>query len=409
MLFLVACAASGPVENPPVVDVIADPVAVEAALAEVLAEVVQPGDGSTRAWAVELSAGDEVAGLFDDAPRTTVTDELLVWIDDEPGAMWGHDTRLVFYSLAAGTYEVVESDQLPLVNDAPIEGQPVFDDVDELHEGQPMRDGIRQPWQAVPVADRSECCAPPHRVAAVLYNYDKGPLQKDITDNVVNVKAGLEASGFTVSVIYLGDKSLDGLQRLRDFVASHSTDEHCCDEVFVYYSGHGHTKRVDGVDRWYMGLRKGYKGEDGSRSSKKRLYAEDFASILGGLSTCSLNVAIDACYSGGFIDALIAAGAETVRTSASSTEKAWGGVYDGARINGVQVADPYGRAQGETGSEWTSGFAKGLREQAAADKTGRELNDAGYDEALENDIAAIAGKTNPTGATRNEPCDCCAE
>ena len=385
---------------------------LETALDAVLTEVIEPThDGSTRAWAVELEPGDELIGLFDEEPRTTVHHELFVWIDDEPGALWGHEGRYVFYRFDGGTYEVVESDQVPLVNDEPLGGEPVYDRVEEVHEGQPMRDGVRRAWEAVPVAERGDCCedAPRHRVAAVLYNYDKGPLRKDITDNVTNMKAALEASGFTVSVIYLGDKKLDGLQQLRDFVAAHSSEEHCCDEVFVYYTGHGHKKRVDGQDRWYFGLRRGYKGEDGSRSSKKRLYAEDFAAILGGLGSCHLNVAIDACYSGGFIDSLIAAGAETVRTSASSTEKAWGGAYDGARIGGQQVPDPYGRADGETGSEWTSGFAKGLREQADPGRSGRDLNDAGYDEALENDIAAIAGKTNPTGATRTAACSCCSD
>ncbi len=220
-------------------------------------------------------------------------------------------------------------------------------------------------------------------------------------------------SGDTQPAIYLGDRRGTGLQQLRDFVQQYSGKEHCCDQVFIYYTGHGKRRRESGEYRHYFGLRFSYRGEDGNRSGRRRMYAEDFAQILSGLASCHIHVLIDSCYSGGFVSALSALdGVETVRTSAGDSEKAWGGAVDGA--NGGRTPDPYGRAQGEKGSEFTSGFVKGLTDLAAQhgdnakNLSGREIVSAGFSTAVANDIAAIARKTNPTGFTRAEnECDCC--
>ena len=105
---------------------------------------------------------------------------------------------------------------------------------------------------------------------------------------------------------------------------------------FIYYTGHGKRRRVSGEYRWYFGLRHSYRGEDGERSGRRRMYAEDFAQILSGLSSCHIHVVIDACYSGGFVEALKTIdGVESIHTSASSTEKAWSGAVDGASSFGM--------------------------------------------------------------------------
>ena len=213
--------------------------------------------------------------------------------------------------------------------------------------------------------------------------------------------------------IYLGDREGRGLQQLRDFVAAHSGDEHRCDEIFVYYTGHGKETTIRGEKRYYFGLRTEYRGEDGSRPSQKRLYAEDLAEILSGLGSCHIHVVIDSCHSGGFIPALSAVkGVETIRTSAQADELAWGGDVDGA--NRGRTPDSYGRADGERGSEFTSGFIKGLNERAETNRregtedAPHDTVDEGLESAVENDIAAIAGRTHPTGWTRVvDDCNCC--
>jgi len=397
MLFLWACTASSPVEEP----LSPEPIAAVDPIEHVIDQVIRPAsDGDEVAYTVELAAGDVVEGVFGGEARVSSVAEVLVWIDWEPGALWGHSGALVFHD--GDSFTTVESDQVPLVNDEPMDlSRTIWNERAEDFEQQPVRDGPARAWEAVEVPE-GDCCedrAPLHRIALILYNYDKGPLRKDITDNVTNMQTALGQSGFDTVTVYLGDKKKEGLGQLKQFVAGHVGPEHCCDEIFIYYTGHGHKKTIDGKERWYIGVGKG--------SSKEKLFAEDFAKLLGGTSSCHVNVAIDACYSGGFIDALVANGVESVRTSASSTEKAWGGAYDGVVVGGVRTPDPYGRPEGETGSEWTSGFAKGLREGASTTASGRTLNDLGYDTALKNDIAAIAGKTNPTGASRTASCSCC--
>ncbi len=79
---------------------------------------------------------------------------------------------------------------------------------------------------------------------------------------------------------------------------------------------------------------------------------------------------------------------------------------------GGRISDPHGRADGETGSEFTSGFVKGLNDRAAENRrtdetdTPNESVDAGFTGAVDNDIAAIAGKTHPTSYTRTNDCPC---
>jgi len=442
----------------------------EEAVQIVLDEVIGSADNQSivaRMWHEPLSAGAVISNEFADDGEGRVSNgsEWFVWIDDEPLAFYSHSVRYVYVNETTGEVKVEEADEAPTLNGSLLwETEEDFDDqsciifdnavassaesaVDDnsstlapdrsltsvlmTHSYIWPSDNIYAAPSANNQAD--QCCeGKGKRIALILYNFDNGPLQKDITDNVNGMAEALAAHKFTVPqfnnsmgyvnsstgkvitapAIYLGDPNGRGLQQLRDFVKEYSGPEHCCDEIFIYYTGHGNAANASS---YYFGTRFSYKGEDRNRTGQNRLYAEDFAQILSGLGSCHIQVVIDACHAGGFISALSGIkGIETIRVSVAANELAWGGDVDGA--NGGKTPDPYGRAQGEKGSEFTSGFVKGLNDRAAAMRKGDapipagELTDVGFTAALANDIAAIAGKTHPTGYTRiKNTCDCCED
>jgi hypothetical protein len=399
-----------------------------------------------------LKAGDAISEEFsDDDPRVSTAPEWFFFIDRQPGSFFSHPVQFAYVNRITEAVVIEDRTDIPLLNGEPVWATPeayqnsedivfsnlltgkgkddlIFKETFEIPQEQqtPPEEFITDP----PVEEHRECCPEPRpRFALILYNFDKGPLRRDISDNVTGMASALQTNGYTVpnfpsstgsggnqSGIYLGDKRGHGLQQLRDFVAEHDDEEDCCEEIIIYYTGHGGKKRINGRDRYCFGLRFRYRGEDGNRSGKKKLFAEDFAQILSGLKSCHIHIIIDACHSGGFIDPLFTLpGVETVRVACDENEKAWSGRYDAA--NGGRTPDPYGRADGEKGSEFTSGFVKGLNENAQSRPVGspptpaRELVDIGFLESMENDISAIAGKTHPTGMTRidNSDCDCCPE
>jgi hypothetical protein len=457
--FLVCIAGCSPSEGSGV------QISREEAVQIVLDEVIGSADNETivaRIWHEPLSTGAIISNEFADEGegRESAASEWFVWIDDAPLAFYSHSARYVYVDGMTGAVEVEKADEAPALNGSSLwETEEDFDDqsciifdniADSFSEMAAPGYGLTSVSLAagyVRPADNyraalnendqaDQCCkGKGKRIALILYNFDNGPLQKDITDNVNGMAEALAAHKFTVPqfnnsmgyvnsstgkvitapAIYLGDPNGRGLKQLRDFVKEYSGPEHCCDEIFIYYTGHGKAANVSGQMRYYFGTRFNYRGEADNRSGQNRLYAEDFAEILSGLGSCHIQVVIDACHAGGFISALSGVkGVETVRVSVAANELAWGGDIDGA--NGGKTPDPYGRAQGEKGSEFTSGYVKGLKDRAAAMTRydapipAGELTDVGFTAALANDIAAIAGKTHPTGYTRiKNVCDCCED
>ncbi|MEM9160384.1 MAG: caspase family protein [Verrucomicrobiota bacterium] len=431
----------------------------EEALAVLKSKVVLPADEDrlVRISPAPLSPGDRISEEFsDDVWRTAEGGEWLFLIDRNPGAYLSRNLEYVLVRSETQIFLGSDFSEIPLVNDEavwsddPAYQKAIVDNTvalgtegwqrnfnDEATPQEPLKRGPPQE-EFVNIPDRStfeECCPEPRRrFALILYNFDKGPLRKDISDNVEQMSTAMRDNGYTVPqfpsstnpsspqrqpAIYLGDRRGNGLQQLRDFVAEHDDEDDCCEEIFIYYSGHGKQETVSGQKRYSFGLRFNYKGEGNDRAGKKRLYAEDFAQILSGLKSRSIHIVIDACHSGGFIDALGALkGVETIRTSCSEDEKAWSGQIDRVKKSGQPlVQDPYGQSQGEKGSEFTSGFAKGIREHNASRPSGspptpaRRLTDIGFVESGKNDVTALSGKTNPTGQTRidSKDCNCCPD
>jgi len=441
-----------------------DPILIsrEEAAQIVLDGVIGNGDGQTiiaRLWPVPLSSGDIVSGEFADTGegRVSTGSEWLVWIDDHPYAFFSHSVRYAYVNAATGAAAVEEAYEAPALNgnllweteeDLADAAFIIFDNTtDFLYESalagsrsmraagggltaaSVVRTAVGSAGRSMKVQNEADpCCeGKGERIALILYNFDNGPLRNDIEQNVIGVAAALQKHSFTVPqfvsstgdgkihpAIYLGDNKGTGLQQLRDFVTEHSGADHCCDEIFIYYTGHGKEQTVGGQKRYAMGARFNYKGEDGKRSGQRRIYAEDLAEILTGLGSCYIQVVLDACHSGGFVNALSGVkGIQTIQASAGADELAYSGYYDAVQKGKATIADPYGRAQGEKGSEFTSGFVKGLEDSAATkgDRTipAGELAQIGFSAAVANDVAAISGKTHPGFTQTANACDCCGD
>jgi len=426
----------------------ATPLSRDDAAAKVLSDVItdNPGhDMVARMWNETLKPGDVIGDDFSDPAegRTTTEEEWFVWIDDAPYAFFSHPVRYVFINRATGAIEVRNADEVPFLNGAPMWSTPEEFQDQSFWIFDNLSDGLNMPASAMPKAwpaerpseNRAEArdsvpvdqyCAGKkiNRIALLLYNFDKGPLRNDISDNLTGMAEAFRANGYTVPefasskgdgkiqpAIYIGDDKGVGLGQLRDFVAAHSGADNCCDEIFIYYSGHGgKTPKVHGKSRYYFGLQFNYRGEQNNRTGNKKIYAEDFAEILSGLTSCHINVVIDACHSGGFLSALSTVkGIETARTSAAGGELAYGGYINVVHHNGTTTVDPYPRSAGESGSEFTSGYVKGLKDYAGgggAAVSARQLTDIGFNAAIQNDVTALAGVTHPTGFTRVVQCTC---
>jgi hypothetical protein len=248
-------------------------------------------------------------------------------------------------------------------------------------------------------------------------NDASGEDANDMGDNITEMARALGARGFEVS----SADSWAGFQQAVDRLARRVR---CCDEVLVYYTGHGSRRAGDVRKDWgYMvDGQVHYLVADSQHSTSSVRYAaknvdvRTFALQLSRLKTCHLHVVIDACYSGGFVEPLLSTlpGLETIQTSASSTEKAWSSAIESAPALGADgkpvspartVSDPWGRGAGETGSEFSSGFVRGI-DRAPADANLQGLAQAGFTAAVADDVTAQAGWTHPVNRSRMGGCIC---
>ncbi len=249
-------------------------------------------------------------------------------------------------------------------------------------------------------------------------NDQSGEDEGDMDDNITQMSAALTARGYEVS-------SVDNYSAFDAAVTRLAKKIRCCDELLFYYTGHGSHKKgnpktdfgyLDAQGEMHFLVVDSQTSTPGRVMPAKNLDARALALELSKLKTCHLHVVIDACYSGGFVDALMSTlpGLESMQTSASSTEKAWGGGIDSAQAlndDGTPanpphvVQDPYGRAQGEKGSEFSSGFSVGINDAPAGSDT-EDLMQAAFGAAIARDVTALAHWTHPVNRRRSGGCIC---
>lgn len=375
-----------------------------------------------------LRAGDRVSHLGSDDIRLIEEDEWFVWVDDMPFTMLGHPTRFLFISDESGNIDVEERDNAPVVNDEvlwddfEIPESVVLDNRAKYTVAEKEVPGLtggesklaaQQMSHALKVIDVDDPCCEgkfKHKIALLLRGHDSGHLRGDIEDNLKNVATALRDHEFEVPQFPAGkrNKLVDGvsvwtrrgLENLRKFVEEHSGPEHCCDQILVYYTGHGGERNSKNEDhRFFLPLSFGYNGEDGSRPiRRKRLYPSDLADLLRPLGSCHINVVIDACHGGAFKPALESLpGVESIVYSADAGEFARGGQFD---------AD-HGAPDPTSGSEFTSGFVVGLASTKPTELTAQQIVNEAFVESGKYDGAEAAGLTTPSGCNREAECHCC--
>ena len=363
--------------------------------------------------------------------------EWFALVDKVPGAFLPHPMEYVFLDIQTQELTVTPRQYMPSLN-----GEPIWPDNESYYQGDDLiystirpvegQEGMlafsaeRNPldtsvaeinYSDAPYIKKPRKEYPKRHFALLLYNFDEGPIGEDIRDNLKTMAEALKLNGYRVlefvhegssgermPYIHLGDKNGYSLFQIRNFVYSHDDENDVNEEIFIYYTGQTSKTTVGRKEQSYIELMHHYAGEKADRKPELRMYAEDLADLLSGLKSRHLNVVIDSNHSGGFIDSLLKVKSiESVATSCKVDEYSYSGVYDSTA---GQTPDPYTRSAGERGSEFTSGFAKGLMDHMMTKSPDddplppHKLVEIGFNAAVANDASAIAGATHPCAEFR---------
>ena len=398
---------------------------------------------------IPLDEGTEIEDLASQFIARIDRAGWLFFLDSDPLAFWEHPARLVLVPMDGSkprTYPAMSWPEVAVEREPGLHWLLVSDDpkrrtaVNSPRRGKPTIPQ-KPPRKFVPREKCQEEVEPIRRgggpkkqdckkYALILKGNPKPPewqgeppssVDVDMLDNVAGMTAALRTKGYLVGacLTWRDDVSEDrdiprNFQR-RSFVNlidRLARDVKCCDEVIIYYTGHGTRKKATKKQ-----MEDATDGKTHSLGIAGGVTATELAAQLAKLRSCHINVLLDCCYSGGFIKPLgRLAGVERVHTSSRYDEVSYGGDVDRVVLsNGQVVQDPSPRP-GEKGSEFSSGYIQGIK-GAPADATARELFDKGFDKAVENDVTAIAGRreprrgtftgqTHPTGISRAKDCDC---
>ena len=439
---LTACGSGGE-SQPELASVANEPLlSREQAIQIALDQHIYPSDDHQMVallWPEPITPSDEIRGAYDDVGFQPTNESWFVWIDDDPFAYFSHPVRYLFIDRTNAETEILERDELPLLNDEAMWGDAdeylneenrIFSNFEdfrllsvqvtdysnilfrqEKYSSKALIESLES--LSLQSGDEKWCDGKGHKVAILLSGADFGNLFGDIVDNITLMRSALEAKGYTAYGVFLGRSGKDGYARLGEIIKEHQGPEHCCDQIIVYYTGHGKVEEVFGEEQFFFGLRPKSKGE-------KKLSGEVFAAVVAGMGSCHIQVIVDACYSGALLDDFKDyENIETITTSAARDERAYSGVLDGAETSSkINVRDPWipseGRWDGDTrggrprepGSEFSSGFIKGITEFPGNADVASALIDAALLEALENDVTALAGRTHPVHWHRIRGCNC---
>lgn len=261
---------------------------------------------------------------------------------------------------------------------------------------------------------------PKRHFALLINNYEGGPIGEEVEANMTNMAEAMKANGYEVvpfiidpaeeetrPFLHLKQARNRGLFQLRNFVKRHDDDNDTCENMLIYITGKTEAEQTSAGLRPYFSLEEYYAGEDNDRKPNKKFYPEDLADILSGLKSCHINIVIDANHSGAFIEPLLRLPkVETVTASCAAEEYAYTSYYD---LADADTPDPYGRADGERGGEFTSGFAKGIMDTSSIGSSklpAYKIVSIGYKSAVSNDVSFIAGKTHPAIEARVKSSRC---
>ncbi len=369
-------------------------------------------------------------------------------IDRKPGAFVNHPFDYVYLNYETQDVIIREHHDYPMLN-----GEPIWKTSDEYFASpdlvysskgeetsaeqmvfkgggsESVAPGLHEFFSKKPTDVVDNCEYSKRRYALLLYNQEVGIAGEDIRANLESMKTALQLKGYEVvyfpketgsdELVYtidIGGGGGRGLYNLRHFVNKHKDDKDCCEEILIYYTGSVGLEQARYGPQCYIETEFNYGGETSSRKPQKRIYSEDLLSIFEALKSCHLNIVIDSNHAAGLASDLVKmSNVEALVASTQLGEYAYSGIYEAAANGAVQ--DPYGRDDGETGSEFTSGFAKGLIDYGSLGVSeplpisAYEVTAIGFKSALQNDISYLAGVTHPFGYVRSgsSHCKCSVE
>jgi|GEM_PF-3264655 len=384
-----------------------------------------------------LNSGDTIEEIDSNFRRTSNDYEWFAIIDRRPGAFLSKPLEYVFLKYRTQEIQVTQHSDFPLLN-----GDPLYPDSAAYHsrhdiifsnsssDSEESKENLKTETAAHILNSIAEITPPrmasdkspfaKQRFAILMSNYDSGHVGEEIAANIENMDTALKTSGYEVVNFVSNPRTEEmapwlnlkqernrGLVQLRNFVRKHQRDKNACEEILIYFCGKTDIEETRNGPRAYIPLIGAYAGEDSDRKPDKKFYPEDFADILSGLKSCHINVVIDANHSSSFIKPLLKLSKiETVIASCSSRQYAYTSYHD---LGPNGVPDPYGRYDGERGSEFTSGFTKGLIENLNTERSplsAHEIVAIGYKSAVANDLSFISGMTYPEFAAREKESRC---
>ena len=377
----------------PVVAACADPdpglLSAQDAADLALSELTLQEDSIVSQWPTMLEAGAEIGpyqgptSLLSRSPVRLEGPAWFLWVDDEPGAAFVHDTRFVLVDAETGDVSITDEHWWPV-----LDGTGLWTDADAYWSGDdwvghgpeltPRRSGF------VPATAALDGGVPVSGAAVVINRWLKGEYgYQQFLDTAANIADGLEAAGLSTRRLqpYAGVEVEDS--EIAAYFAEQAKALKPGDDFVVFLEGHG------GV------------GQDGVTS-------------IGGVSEYALaawlsqidpevniTVIIDGCHSGGMIDGLSCVADVTI-VSTSEDSVAYFDLDE--RVSWVGEDNP------DQGLEFSSGIALGLfellgvpdelsRVQARAADNGESFIEAllaeSYLLAVENDAGFNAGRTFP--------------
>jgi len=443
----------------------ATPLSKEDAVSLVLAEVV--GDNDYYVYMVDSIIE---SGAFISIPRpegdynlTLDRDIWLFYIDEQPLAPFAHPTHIVFVDVDDAEYIVYDEEYYPIIDGVSYwstleereneenviyPAEPEFD-MEELNfsagvEYKYTFDYLGAPGSGVPAGtpvpfDDDLCCegVEKKKYGLVVQGYDEQMFKSD-TVNAYNMLAtrGYSNADITYLTANAGDALSDGqttLESVGEALVNIANNAKCCDEVFIYLSGHGasvthwqYKHKTTGETKWIRNLGQltggaanwEYTGNSGKyhritlnpefttpapegegtvshgSSDGGRAWSWEFAAFLNKMDSCYITFMYFSCYSGVAAPTLAGKG-RTIITPVGD-RPAWG------------------RSTAGFGSYFTNFFieAKGKGGDAAVDKNGdgkvsdKEAFD--YAKAKTSADATAKGRTQEgTWTPSTERCRCC--
>ena len=263
------------------------------ALAVVIDELVEDDRPLVYVHSEPIAAGADLRAYRPDAlggvddPIEVETESWLVWIDDEPGALFSHANRFVLVDCETGETTVHDERWWPM-----LDGEALFVDPYE-YDGMVHRDAAFDSDPA-PLAEDVTCDGKPGK-ALVINGWEEGEtLEESLDTGAQDMRALLAAAGFETT--YHGPDGKDGVagpatpQALSAWFDQAAKELEAGDTLVVYLAGHGTT--VDGVvprDNGYAGT----------------VFETSLRSWLAKIDECvNVVVMIESCRSGSFVDGL---------------------------------------------------------------------------------------------------------